>query len=212
MSRKTRLFGRGVPIWLLVLALVAVSAGAAVGTVLSGKVVGDIPVTVSQALLVGSPLAVSGTLNLSSAAPQSVDWLDGDEDNAVHGIAKPDRSIGTHSDDQTAFQFAAEIDTGDFYVFRVPLKNASNQDMVAELTLLFPDGLTVEVISADQASVSSPKTKNMTRTGLNTWKFNLAKDADKNGADDSIYIFVAADDTITPGFYTIEGKIQQIAY
>lgn len=205
---------RGIPVWIMVMLLILASAGAAVGTVLSGKVVGEMPVTVSQALLVGKPAAQTTDLtNLSDAAPQSVDLLDGSDDNKISPIDKPDRSIGTKSDDETAFQFAAEIDTGDYYVFYVPLKNASNQDMVAQLTLSFPAGFSVEAMSVDQANTTlTAHTKNMTRTGLNTWKFIVDKDADKRGADDAIYIVVAASDTIAPGFYTIEGKIEQIGY
>jgi len=225
MGRKTKLFGRMIPIWLLVLALVAASAGAAVGTVLSGKVVGEVPVAVSQALLVGTPRNPDSANWSNTTVPQSVkvDW--GDD---IHA----DRFIGTHSDDQTAFQAAAEIDTGDKYIICVPVKNASNQDMVAELTLLFPDGITVEAVSADQLKGASnailfgtadktpsvAHTLNMTRTGYNTWKFIVAADAEKmdpeTGTDarDCIFIVVAADDTIAPGFYTIEGQIEQISY
>src|SRR3989304_4176915 len=43
-----------IPIGLLVLALVAAGAGAAAGTILAGKVTGEVPVAVSQALLVHS--------------------------------------------------------------------------------------------------------------------------------------------------------------
>lgn len=225
-ASRTPRMGSNIPVWLIAMALILASAGAAVGTVLAGKVTGEMPVTVSQALLVGTP-----------RNPASADWSNANVPQSVKenwgAEIKADRFIGTHSDDQTAFQAAAEIDTGDKYIILVPIKNASKQDLVAQLTLIYPEGFSVEVVSADQiegasltvdsnnATVASNtgRTKNMTRTGLNTWKFIVDADADKEDpaesnktAKDCIAIVVAASDTIAPGFYTIKGKIQQISY
>lgn len=238
MSKRVRLLGKTIPVWLLILALVAAGWGAAVGTVLSGKVVGEMPVTVSQALEVGTPVN-----------PDDVDWESNDF-TGPQSVAlawgteiKADRFIGTVSDDQTAFQAAAEFDAGDKLIILVPLKNASNQDLVAELNINYPDGFTVEVVSADQfvkdqdpdpgdmyikiggndvTETDNAYTKNMVRTSLTSWKFEVTKDADKttpakgtahnDSGQDSIAIVIAASDTIAPGFYTIEGKIKQISY
>jgi hypothetical protein len=148
-----------------------------------------------------------------------VDALDGvpvDNQVAAASITNPDRYIGTVSDDQTAFEFAAEVDTGEFYIFAVPLKNASDQDMVVRLTLEHPyPDVKVEVMSG--SSVSGDFVDNMTRTGLNTWKFDLHKGADKTDPstgdyEDSIVIVVAGNDTALPGFYTITAKLEQIGY
>lgn len=136
--KKVRILGRAVPLWLLTLVLIAASAGAAVGTVLAGKITGEIPVAVSQALLAGMPEAVAEDLR-DMGVPQSM----------RRAYTLPDRSIGTHADDQTAFQFAAEINTGDDYLIRLPLKNASDVDMVAQLSLMLPNGITAEVFSSD---------------------------------------------------------------
>ena len=213
MSKKVKLFGlKALPIWLLVVALVAGGAGAAVGTILAGNVVAEIPVTISQALEVGKPAVHTGEINASVVdnMPQGVDALEGavDDETVLTGaVFAPDRSIGAVNDTQTAFQFAAEIDQHDWYVFYVPLKNASNQDMTVQLKMQVPNGLTVEVMDTDTAMVD-----NVTRVGLNTWKFNLDADADKSDEEDAIYIVVAASDTIAPGFYTIEGELLQISY
>ena len=215
MTKKVKLFGlKALPIWLLVVALVAGGAGAAVGTILAGNGVAEIPVTISQALEVGKPvLHPEGDALTSSVVdnmPQGVDALEGDVDDETvlaTAIFDPDRSIGAVNDTQTAFQFAAEIDQHDFYVFYVPLKNASNQDMVVQLKLVAPEGITVEAMDAEGTVVD-----NMTRTGLYTWKFDLDSTADKQGADDAIFIVVAASDTIAPGFYTITGELLQISY
>ncbi len=245
MSKKVKLFGlKALPIWLLVVALVAGGAGAAVGTILAGNVVAEIPVTISQALEAGKPVVVPSGTNIAEAddagdteddcivdnIPQSVDWLDGSPTNGPSSsefvdkdnVFGPDRSIGAVNDTQTAFQFAAEIDQHDWYAFAVPLKNASNQDMVVQLTLVFPEGITVEVMDGGgDDSLANDYVGNVTRTGLYTWKFDLEAEADKttpvfaSGSEDmtdSILIVVAASDTIAPGFYTIEGELLQISY
>ena len=213
MTKKVKLFGlKALPIWLLVVALVAGGAGAAVGTILAGNVVAEIPVTISQALEAGKPVAWSGSSFDSSVVdnmPQGVDALDGviESPGDVDTVVAPDRSIGAVNDTQTAFQFAAEIDQHDFYIFWVPLKNASNQDMTVQLKMQVPNGLTVEVMDAYGSTVD-----NMTRVGLNTWKFDLDAEADKSDEADAIYIVVAASDTVAPGFYTITGELLQISY
>ncbi len=241
MSKKVRLFGlKALPIWLLVVALVAGGAGAAVGTILTGNVVAEIPVTISQALEVGKPRIHDDSQPLTEATidnetdvtedtyhvdsiPQSVDALDGNPvDNQVvaDSIFDPDRWIGAVNDTQTAFQFAAEINQHDWYVFAVPLKNASNQDMVVQLKMVFPEGITVEVMDGYYDTVGNDVqdyVENLTRTGLYTWKFDLEAEADKTDPSsgnysDSILIVVAASDTIAPGFYTIEGELLQISY
>ena len=56
MIKRVRVFvKKAIPAWLLVMVLVVCGAGAAAGTVLAGKVTGEMPVAVSQALLVGQP-------------------------------------------------------------------------------------------------------------------------------------------------------------
>ncbi len=233
MNKKVKVLGKKViPVWLLVVALIAAGAGAAVGTVLTGNVVAEVPVTISQALEVGKPVAIptgvdiietgdTGDDALVDNIPQSIDALDGnptdDKVDAAYVFA-PDRSIGAVNDQQTAFQFAAEIDTGDWYAFVLPLKNASNQDMVVELMLLLPEGITAEVMDGE---ATNDYVNDMTRTGPYTWKFHLEAEADKSAPiftdlsedlGDSIVIVVAASDVIMPGFYNIEGTVKQIAY
>ncbi len=227
IRRKARILGKGaIPLWLIVLALVVAGAGAAVGTILAGKVTGEIPVTISQALEVGRPrihddsqkLEEGGSTYGVTIMPQSVDALDGDHSNsevAADSIFDPDRWIGVVNDEQTAFQFAAEIDQHDYFIFCVPLKNASNQDMTVELKLVYPEGITVEVMDGHDGS--DPNVNSVTRTGPYTWKFELESDADKTDPssgdyEDSLVIVVAASDTIAPGFFTIESEIIQISY
>ncbi len=166
-------------IYLVIACIAAVGAGAAVGTVLEGKVTGEIPVTVSQGLTldIGNPPLIEGT----------------------------QASIGTVSDDGTSFTAAAEISTGDLYYVTLYLVNNSKQDMVAQLTLLLPDGVTVKV------NGSGSYVKNMCRTGSSTWLMNIVSGS--SGAPDSwIKITVAAADDIRPGFYRIQGTLEQVTY
>lgn len=127
----------------------------------------------------------------------------------------PDQFVGVHSDDQTSFEIAAEVDIGDMFLIAVPLKNASENNLVAQLTLHFPECLEVEVVTADQL-VGEGNTSNAIRTGLNTWKLIVEADAEKlhprDYPGDSIYIAVSVDDHCAPGFYTICGTIKQISY
>jgi len=215
MEGKIRILGRAIPLWLLVLALVVVSSGAAVGTVLVGKVTGVMPVTVGQALLVGPPVAAGNSTgaNLTDVLdnePQSV------EEEVSH-LFLPDRWIGTVSDDYTAFEFAVEVDTGDIYGFWLPLKNASNQDLTAQLTLTCPEGIEVEVVDYYNATAANDHVEDVVRTGFSTWLFKLAAAAKKaepdaeTGSADSLFIILQADDTIAPGFYTCEGQLKQVS-
>ncbi len=123
----------------------------------------------------------------------------------------PNRYVGVHADDQTGFQFASEVAVGDMYLIAVPLKNASNNNLVAQLTLSVPECIEVEVMSADQVH-GNGNIINAIRTGLNTWKFEVTADAHKWGVADNLYIAVSADDYCLPGFYTINGTIEQISY
>ncbi len=228
MNKGIRIIGKSLPVWVLAAALIAASAGAAVGTVLSGQVQGEMPVAVSQALLVGTPsntgqITDSGyvgsqALDEGNKVPQSVVDGCGGTYSATFGsgvtitnydvvIPKADRFIGVASDDHTAFQAAAEVDTGDCFVINLPLKNASNQPLVGTVTLNIPAGLTAEVVAdTDATNVTA-----IVRTGANTWKFTLAAAALYLPADE-LTVVVAASDNVAPGYYTVTGTLKQISY
>ncbi len=208
MQKSVRIIGKkAIPIWLLVLALVAAGAGAAAGTVLAGKVTGETNVAVSQALLVGDNVTWESSLTADTSTnttqPQQIykhaSW-----------VKIPNRYFGAVADDNTAFQAAAEVATGDWVAFTLPLKNASEVDLVGLLTLNVPAGLEVEAFSATPAS-SQSNVMNVVRVGLNTWKFKLAAGADYQTVD-KLELVISADDTVAPGFYTIDGNIKQIGY
>lgn len=202
MKKGVRILGKkAIPIWLLVLALVATGAGAAAGTVLAGKVTGEVPVAVSQALLVNN-----------------VDWLDSIPLEPTHApqqiadhytwVSAPNREFAAVSDDNTGFQAAAELAIGDWAAFEIPLKNASDVDLVGLLTLNVPVGLEAEVYNEN----ASGNVTSVVRIGLNTWKFKLKAAADYDGTNDTLIVVVSVDDTVMPGYYTISGTIKQIGY
>jgi len=168
-------FGRAMPTWLLIATLVLAGAGAAVGTVLAGKITAEVPVTVEQAQVVRSkPTQVTGY--------------------------EADQFFASMKDDGTAFTAAAELNTGDEWRFDVPISNNSAAPLVGEVTLTFPTGLTLDVDSGHT------NTQNVCRTGLFTWKF------DQLVGDGVLRIKVGVADEIAPGFYKIEGTIEQVPY
>ena len=216
MKKKVTILGKVLPIWLIAILLIASGAGAAVGTVLQGNVVGEMPVAVSQALLVGTPVGAGG----ADAGVDISGNVDGAQSTAaeIANLTLADRFIGVVSDSGTAFQAAAEIDQGDIYAFWLPLNNASDEDLTAELTLNFPECAEVEVLRGLEGSGSDANIGGVVRTSFNTWKVTV--DADAAGAEagaidpneDSILIMVQIDDNCAPGYYSLSGEIHQISF
>ncbi len=115
VSRRGRL-SKAIPVWLLVITCVAIGAGAAAGTVLAGKVTGQIPIAVSQAIL--------------------VDGLGFGVDDVTFASGNPiNRANVAVADDDTGFQVATEIAVGDKFIISMPVRNASNNTMVGLITL-----------------------------------------------------------------------------
>ena len=179
MRGKVKILGKAFPAWVIIIALIIASAGAATGVVLSGSVTGGITLTASQSLLV---LQNSGTK-----------------------ITGADAWLITVEDDETAFQAAAEINTGDKYKIKLSLGNESDAELSGELTLIGPDGIT---LNADAAG-SGDMIDDVVRTGPFTWKFRL----DSVGANTTsdLIIEVALADDMPPGFYALDGSLKQVA-
>ncbi len=140
---KIRICGRRLRTWPLVLLLVAAAAGA-VAPSLSGVVQGELPLAIGQAISVGEPI-----------------------------IRTPvDSWFSSVSDDNTGFSAAAQVNTGDYYIFTVPIGNNSKNDLVAELTLQVPTGLSVAVQEKPGSYV-----RNVTSAGPLTWRFHVKAQA-----------------------------------
>jgi len=202
VQRTVRILRRSVPFWLILFLLIAAGIGAAVGTILAGRVTGEVPVTVGQALLVGEPTfpnGLPGGVNIQSIR------------------INPNRmaqDIGILGDDWTSFQAAVEANTGDVFLIKLPLKNASNQDMIVQLDMEVPDCIEVDVFGSDDESESAvDHVFNVTQVGFSRWVFRLSDLAEHYASDwrDSIGIVVGVDDDCHPGFYSIGVTLQQIA-
>ncbi len=203
MYKKVTILGkRTLPLWLLALLLIACGMGAAVGTVLAGKITGEVPVSVGQSLLTGAPVWQHSLSGDETIQTQQVA-------NHAGMVAIPNHYFGAQSDDNTAFQAAAEIAVGDWAVFNLPLKNASENDLVGLLILSVPECLEVEAFSANTPSST---VNEVVRIGANAWKFKLGADAEYVNPTDSLAIVISVDDNCAPGYYNISGEIRQIPY
>jgi hypothetical protein len=138
-----RIFGRKLRTGVLVFVLVAVGMGAAAPS-LSGLVQGEFQLGVSQAIIVGEPI-----------------------------IKTPvDSWFSSVADDHTGFTAAAQVNTGDYYVFTVPIGNSSENDLIGELTLQVPSGLGVGVQEKAGSYV-----RNVTSAGPLKWRFHVKSQA-----------------------------------
>ena len=175
MRGKVRLLGKTIPAWVIAVALIVGTAGAATGVVLSGGVSGTATITASQSLL------VSG-----GAIPD----------------ADADASLVTVADDGTGFHAAAEVNTGDDFRVYLALANESDQALSGELTLIAPDGITLDADGADDI------VDDVVQTGPFTWNFRLPP---TNDSATDLKIKVALADDMPPGFYAVDGSLKQTA-
>ena len=122
---KANIFGKKLPAWLLLAALVVVGAGAATGLVLKDQINGTTTIAVSQALAVTA--VTSGG---------------GDEDEF----------LATIDDDGMAWAAHFEANNGDTLELEVTVYNyGGSDDIVALLTMDVPDGITVNIEGDDDA-------------------------------------------------------------
>ncbi len=182
MKRALKIGKKAIPAWLLVMALTMAGAGAAVGTVLAPKITGEIPVTVSQALLIdkNGSIYIGG---LPSGAPK----------------------IATVDDSGAAFTAAFEACNGDLVTIEIPLVNNANQNLYGKLTLWgIPKGVTVDVDPTGEIN-------NAVRIGRYEWLFDASSGLGSNTNAD-LQITIALADNMKPGFYQIHGKIEPVNY
>ena len=178
-GKQLKILGKTFPAWAVAAALIVATAGAATGVVLAGKVSGTITATVSQALVVLQ--------------------------NAGTGVTGADASLVTVQDDGTAFQAAAEINTGDMFTVHLHLANLSAAELTGEVTLVAPDGITLSMQRADEVI------PDVVRTGPFTWKFRMIPSGTPPNGITDLRINVALADDMPPGFYAVDGHIKQVA-
>ncbi|MBI2916705.1 MAG: hypothetical protein HYY01_01815 [Chloroflexi bacterium] len=192
IGRKVRLGRLSVPVWAIAAAglTIAAVAGQAVGPVLTGSVSGSAGLTVSQTVvLVEAPtFDTTGVVTFKG--------------NAAFAVTTPDDSAATMNDEGTAFTVALETQVGQTSGIRLRLDNQSGKVANAILELSVPAGIDVEVDEVAGADVT------LARLTKNTWL--LTMDAVPDGSED-IRIIVESKDDAAPGFYTISGRIIQVA-
>lgn len=127
--------------FLLILALIASTAGAATGTVLGSKITGTIPITVSKAIIIEKP-SISG---LPSGRPMFTSVSDGG----------------------TGFSAACEVYQGEDFIVKVPIVNRGEDDIVVELTLSPSEKDAPITISCE----GSGRINDVVRIGEEKWKF-----------------------------------------
>jgi len=118
-------------------------------------------------------------------------------------ITGADRGHAQASDARTAFIAAAEVDTGDYYTIKVPLKNMSNQDIAARITIDAQDPLQVDITGIGELADNG----NLTRINSYQWGF-VAPATLGDICDADLEITVALPDDAPPGYYDISAILE----
>ncbi len=189
LGKKFHLGRFGVPMWTIGLAgvMVAAVAGQAVGPVLSGSVQGSAGLVVSQTVVLAKAPENSPDATISSVA---------------YTAATQDDFAATMNDEGTAFTVALETQVGQLAIVSLTLLNGSGKNANFILELNAPAGIDVDADGMDNAS-------NMSQLNKNTWLGVLVPVT--SDANPDVKILVEPKDDASPGFYTITGRIIQVA-
>jgi hypothetical protein len=181
----------------IIFSLVAVGAGAAAGTVLSGYVEGEVNVSVSQPLQVGKP--------------------------EIPGLPSGRAWFGAASDDGTQFSAAAQLYQGESATIDVPISNLAEVDHVVEITIVAPI-LSVPTggnpadysinLEVDGSGSAPGGITDVVRIGPYKWKCTVPAEAQGRSVSpfDGIKITVALGDMVPPGYYELTGQMQVVPY
>ena len=113
-------------------------------------------------------------------------------------------SVVTVNDEGTGFTAAIEIHVGDSPVLKLDVDNLSDAQANAILELNVPAGVDVEVEESADAGLREAQ---LTR---NTWLMQVPV-GETGDATDTIDVTISPKDDMKPGFYTITGRIIQVA-
>jgi len=128
ISKNINLFGKKLPAWMLLAALVVVGAGATTGLVLKDSISGYTTIAVSQAILI--------------------------EDVTSGGTE--DEFLATIDDDGSAFAAHFEANNGDMLEIHIEVENVGgSDDIVAIITWQIPESISMEEIN-DEAVPTGP--------------------------------------------------------
>lgn len=149
ISKKVNIFGKKLPAWIMLAALVIVGAGATTGLVLKDSLSGYTTIAVSQAILI--------------------------VDVQESGVA--DEFLSTIDDDGSAFAAHFEANNGDTLEIQIEIENVGdvNDDIVSIITWDIPAGISLEEVN-DVAVPTGPGSWRFAVTGgtSETLEFEIA--------------------------------------
>ncbi|MDP6454588.1 MAG: hypothetical protein QF898_14900 [SAR202 cluster bacterium] len=182
-SRMKIRFGRlTAPVWMVGLIGLLIIAAA-------GQAVGPV---LSGSIQGSAGLVVEQSLLLSATSTNNT---------VVYTEGHSDDALVTVSDEGAAFTAAIEMHVGDDATLKLKLNNGSDAVTNAVMELNAPRGIDVEVESSSGGE--GLKEAQLTRT---SWLMQVP-----SGNSDTINITLEGRDTLTPGFYTVTGRIIQVA-
>ena len=123
-----------------------------------------------------------------------------DDTAASHSVTGADDAVVTVNDDGSSFTAAIEMHVGDTGILKPAINNNSDADGNAIMELNVPRGIDVEV---EASTGTTLKEAQLTRS---SWLMVV-----NSGNSETIDITIESKDDIKPGFYTISGRIVQVA-
>ncbi len=182
MSSNVRLGRLGLPIWALVITVMAMAAmvaaaGQAVGPVLSGQINGTTGLVVGQAIVLDTTAS------------------------SAHAVTDTEDGVIVVSDDGTGFTAAMEAFRGTTGRILLDLKNKGTQDSAALITIIAPRGVEIDAneVTGEADGVAVAK---MSR---NTWLMTVPNG--ETGGDQDVELSLTGE----PGYFTVQASIVQIA-
>jgi hypothetical protein len=204
IGKKLTLGRIGVPVWIMGLAvlLMVAAAGQAVGPVLSGAITGSAGLVIEQAVTLDTDIEDGSAIGF------------GNNDSIFSETNEPSDGVGTRNDDGSQFTIAAELTAGDTIHVNIYLQNEGVSDTSAVFELNVPQNIDIELIEAGVAADGSTISEGENviqeaQFGRNRWLLTVGKDAG-DGDDDGVTLIIRPERLITPGFYTITGRLFQV--
>lgn len=216
---------RRLPYWMMGALLISVGAGAAVGPVLAARLTGRVAIIATQALTFSTPLvAVPGGPPL---------YIGGATGTYLYPVQVPGgtRTFADLNDQKIEFTVSIDLlPTSSKFDILVPMANASNNQVIAQLTLEVPEQVLVDVERLNSVVVTTqnfPVVLTTTiggqltvgRTSASTWEIlapplvpytqaALEYTGTQITAYNGLLLHVGLPNGTPPGFYQIKGRIE----
>jgi len=150
------------------------------------------------------------TLDTSVASAAAIDF--GNNDGTLGQTDEPSDGVVTLNDDGSQFTIAAELTAGDTILVNIYMQNGGVSDTSAVFELNVPSNIDVELRQPTVKAGGGAIGTNVVGEGQlarNKWLLIVAASAGEND-DDGITLVIRPERLITPGFYTITGRLFQI--